>query len=123
MIANRAAILPPCAVYALRAVIAFTPLLGAIPIAAADGPATFADFCAPCHGLDGHARTPAGRKLGAKDLAESKTTDAEIERQILNGMRDKNGKEKMPSFKDRVPSGAIAALVAHVKTFRQNLQP
>lgn len=86
--------------------------------AAANGREVFADKCASCHGLDGRARTPAGRKLGAKDLAASKLGDVEIEKQIRNGAKDVRGTEKMPPFSDKLNAAEISALITYVKTFR-----
>lgn len=106
----------------LRALTATLPLCcAALALAAEapDGKATFEEFCAPCHGLDGRARTPAGKKLGAHDLRESKLNDAEVAEKILHGFRDKSGKEKMPGFKERLPADALPGLVAYVKTFRR----
>lgn len=85
---------------------------------AADGRQLFGTHCASCHGMDGKARTPAGKALGAKDLCASKLTDAEIEKQITNGVQDASGKQRMPAFKSRLTAEEITALVAHVKTFR-----
>jgi cytochrome c oxidase cbb3-type subunit 3 len=75
--------------------------------------------CASCHGVDGKAKTPIGRKLGVKDLTVSKTTDAEIEKQILEGKKDPAGKELMPSFKTKLKPEEIQALVAYVKGLRK----
>jgi hypothetical protein len=44
-------------------------LAGVVAVRAADGWAVFASPCARGHGLHGKARTPAGKKLGAKDLS------------------------------------------------------
>lgn len=85
----------------------------------ADAAELFATHCASCHGLDGKARTPAGKKIGARDLSESKLTDAEIARQILEGVKDKKGTPRMPPFKEKVTSADVTALVTHVKTFRR----
>jgi len=68
---------------------------------------------------DGKARTPAGKKLGAKDLSESKLADADIEKQILTGTKDQKGNERMPSFKAKLAPDEVAAVVAFVKTFRR----
>lgn len=92
--------------------------LAASAACGATGAEIFADHCAPCHGLDGKARTPAGRKVGAKDLSESKLSDAEIQKQILNGAKNERGVEKMPSFREKIPAAEIDLLVAYVKTFR-----
>jgi mono/diheme cytochrome c family protein len=98
-----------------------TLLLPALPAAgrAADGPALFADNCVSCHGPDGRARTPAGRKVHAKDLTLSKLTDAEIERQIREGTKDSRGLATMPAFKDQLSDAEITALVPVVKSFRK----
>jgi mono/diheme cytochrome c family protein len=86
---------------------------------AADGSELFVTHCAPCHGADGKARTPAGKKLGAKDLSESKLADPDIEKQILAGTKDAKGNERMPPFKARLAPDEVAAVVAFVKTFRR----
>ena len=89
--------------------------LGAEP----DGAALFEQYCIPCHGPDGHARTPAARKLGAKDLTASRLTDAEIAHQIAEGKKDAGGKERMPPFKPKLADPEIAALVEFVKSLRK----
>lgn len=88
-------------------------------LSAADGRQLFGTNCASCHGIDGKARTPAGKALGAKDLSASKLTDSEIEKQITNGVQDASGKQRMPAFKSRLTAEDITALVAHVKSFRK----
>ena len=103
----------------LRLVLPFILLAGGVPLRATDGPVVFADHCAPCHGLDGKARTPAGKKLGAKDLSESKIADDAIVHQIAEGLKDQKGAERMPSFQARLIAEEIAALVAVVKDFHR----
>ena len=85
----------------------------------ADGQKIYADTCVPCHGEDGRGRTPQGRKIGAKDLGQSKLGEAEIRRQINEGTKDAKGVQKMPPFKDKLSQDQIEALVAYVKTFRR----
>ena len=102
-----------------RAIFVVIALASAALVRGADGGAVFAAHCAPCHGLDGKARTPAGKKLGAKDLSESKLADAEIEKTILAGVKDKKGADRMPAFKERLATEEVAALVVFVKTFRR----
>ena len=87
--------------------------------AAPDGAALYEHYCIPCHGPDGRARTPAARKLGAKDLTASKLTDAEIVHQIAEGKKDPGGKERMPAFKATLAEPEIAALVGFVKGLRK----
>lgn len=84
-----------------------------------EGAGLFEQYCIPCHGPDGRARTLAARKLGVKDLAESKIADAEIARQIAEGKKDGAGKERMPAFKPKLADPEVAALVAFVKRLRK----
>jgi len=83
------------------------------------GEELFAKNCAPCHGKDGKAQTPIARKLGVKDLTQSKLTDAEIEKQIVDGRRDDHGKEKMPAFKGKFSDDEIKSIITVVKDFRR----
>ena len=95
-------------------------LFGWLPAGrAADGPALFAENCASCHGMDGKARTPAGKKVHAKDLSLSQLPDDGIARQIKEGYRDSHGQPAMPPFKDRLTDEEISALVPVVKSFRK----
>jgi len=94
-------------------------LAAGVAARAADGPAVFADNCASCHGMDGRARTPAGRKLHAKDLTLSRLTDEQIEHQIREGQKDEQGKQAMPPFQDQLTPDEIKALIPVVKAFRK----
>ena len=75
--------------------------------------------CASCHGKDGKANTPVARKLGVKDLSQSKLTDAQIEQQIREGRLDNQKKSNMPAFKDKLTPEEITSLVTVVKYFRK----
>lgn len=93
-------------------------LLVAHRTAGATPAANFENQCASCHGMDGKARTPQGKKARAKDLAESKLSDAEIERQIREGSPDQRKTTKMPAFAEKLSAEEISALVPLVKSFR-----
>ncbi len=75
--------------------------------------------CGPCHGADGRARTPAGRKAGAHDLRESKATPDEIRKSIKEGRTDKSGAAKMPAFGDKISDAEIEVLIQTVLAFRK----
>src|SRR4051812_1536484 len=66
-----------------------------ITTSAANGEEVFATHCASCHGADGKARTPAGKKLRVKDLTQSKLADTDVEKQILSGTQDAKGSARM----------------------------
>ncbi len=89
------------------------------PVRAASGEELFVKYCALCHGKDGKAQNPAARKLGVKDLSESKATDSEIEKQVIEGKKDDRSNLKMPSFKDKFTPEEIKSLIAVVKSFRK----
>ena len=93
--------------------------MGSSPIRAANGEGLFAKHCASCHGKDGKAQTPVARKLGVKDLTQSKATDAEIEKQLTEGKKDERGNLKMPPFKDKLSFEEIRSLILFVKIFRK----
>ena len=103
----------------LLLLIGLTALGGPTAAYAANGQEVFEAHCASCHGADGKGRTPAGKKLRAKDLAESKLADADVEKQIVNGTQDAKGNARMPEFKTKLSPEEIAALVAHVKSLRR----
>ena len=92
--------------------------VGSLPLAAADDMAVFENRCAACHGTDGRARTPQGKKLKAKDLRESRLTEAEIERQIREGSRIKNGVSVMPAIGHDMSEAEIQAAIRVAKSFR-----
>jgi mono/diheme cytochrome c family protein len=79
----------------------------------------FAKACASCHGKDGKAQTPAAKKLGVKDLSESKLTDEQIVEQILEGKLDQKKESKMPSFKEKLTKAELDSLIPVVKAFRK----
>ena len=83
-----------------------------------EGKALFLKACASCHGPDGRAHTPIGRKIAVKDLTQSRLPDSNIVRQIDEGVRDRKGNLKMPSFKDQFSSEEKEALIQYVKSLR-----
>ena len=122
---------PPILAHDPRRVVNFRLLLVvlaglALPgLRAADAPASpeirklFVKNCAPCHGEDGRARSPAARKLGVKDLTQNKLTDEQIRTQILEGVQTKGSSAKMPAFKDKFSGDEITGLIGIVKRFRR----
>ena len=77
--------------------------------------------CAACHGRDGGAQTPQGRKLKARDLRASRLTDAEIERQIREGSKVKTGVAVMPPFAGELSDAEIQSAIRAVKSFRSTM--
>ena len=94
-------------------------LVGGSVVAAAGGEELFGKHCASCHGKDGKARTPIARQLGVKDLTQSKTSDGEIEKQVIEGKKDERGNQKMPPFKDKLSPEEIKSLIEFVKGLRK----
>ncbi|MDD5140101.1 MAG: cytochrome c [Verrucomicrobiales bacterium] len=95
-------------------------MIGISQPARADDPGElFVKTCASCHGKDGKAQTPAAKKLGVKDLSQSKLTDAQIIERIMEGKRDTQDSSKMPAFKEKLTPEQIKSLVPVVKEFRK----
>lgn len=89
-----------------------------ISLPADEDRAVFENHCASCHGTDGRARTPQGRKMKAKDLRDSRLTDTGIERQIREGSAAKTGVSVMPAVGKDMTNAEIAAVIRFVKTYR-----
>ncbi len=85
--------------------------LAVIAVAAAaraeDAAALFQKRCAVCHGKDGKG-SPAGLKMGAKDLTATKVSEADAETVITNG------KGKMTAFKGKLSEPEIKSLAKYV---------
>lgn len=79
--------------------------------------------CGACHGKDGKGQTKAGKKAEVKDLTDANYqagfTDEQMFKQIKEGMKDKNGKEKMKPFGGTLSDEEIKALVAFVRGLKQ----
>ena len=96
-------------------------IAAATTVRAADMKEAWEKNCASCHGKDGKGATKAGKMAGAKDLTDAKYqasfTDEQMAKQIKEGLKDKNGKEQMKPFADKLTSEEIKGIVAYVRTF------
>lgn len=102
----------------LLCLLALLPAGGLRAQSAADT-AAFGDHCAACHGADGRARTPQGRKVKAKDLRESRLDAEGIRRQAREGSRNKSGVSVMPAFTPKdLPDEELESVIRVVLSFR-----
>lgn len=89
-------------------------------LSAADVATNWDANCASCHGKDGKGATRAGRTAGVKDFTDAayqkEFTDQKAIDQIKNGMKDKDGKEKMKAYADKMNEEEIKAVVAFIRT-------
>lgn len=80
------------------------------------------NHCAKCHGADGKGQTKAGRKLQVKDYTDAKVQaemkDEDIVKITSEGVKDKNGKERMKGFKDELSADEIKEFVAYIRKFK-----
>lgn len=98
---------------------AAVPLLAQAPARPVRGveelKAFYADNCARCHGADGAAMGPDGKRLKGADLTDAKAlakaTDAGMAKTILKGTMFGLA---MPSFKDQLSQEEALALVSQV---------
>jgi cytochrome c6 len=82
------------------------------PLRAQDAATLYKSKCAACHGADGKGSTAAGTKLGAHDFA-SPEVQKETDEQLIEIVT--NGKNKMPSYKGKIPDDQIKGLVAYIR--------
>lgn len=79
---------------------------------AQDGPTTYKNKCATCHGADGKG-SAIGQKMGVHDFTSAdvqKETDAEMSEVISKG------KGKMPSYQGKLSDAEIKGLVAYIRS-------
>ncbi len=89
--------------------------LAGTAIAQDDVAALYKTKCQICHGADGKGDTPAGKKIGAKDLHSpevAKLSDAQLFEIV------KKGKEKMPSYDGKLTDDQIKTLVKYVRSLK-----
>lgn len=97
---------------AVISLMAFSLILAlAVPAVAEDAAALYKSKCQMCHGPDGKG-SAAGQKMGAKPFSEVKASDKELV-EIT-----KNGKGKMPAYKDKLTDDQINDLVKYVRTLK-----
>ena len=97
--------------------------IGAASLGAADVKENWEKHCASCHGKDGKGETKAGRKADVKNLTDAayqaSFTEEQMFKQIKEGLKDKNGKEKMKAFGGTLSDDEIKALVAFVRGLKK----
>ena len=96
-------------------VVAAILALGVAGMRAEDVAALYKSKCAACHGADGKGDTPAGKKLGARDLHSpevAKMSDTEL------FDITKKGKEKMPAYDKKLTDDQIKELIKYVRSLK-----
>ncbi|MBS1766153.1 MAG: c-type cytochrome [Acidobacteria bacterium] len=98
----------------LIALLAAAPLLAQAPAAAPtfNPQAFFLQSCAGCHGQDGSATRPDGRKGRAADLTDAAWQKHETDAGIVKSILD--GKGHMPAFKGRLSEADALTLTTEV---------
>jgi cytochrome c6 len=91
-----------------RTLLALVVLAAAAAARADDTAALFQKKCSVCHGKDGKG-SPAGLKMGAKDLTATKLSESDIKGVI------ENGRGKMTPNKGKLTDVEIQSLAKFVK--------
>jgi cytochrome c6 len=82
------------------------------PAAAVDGADIWNKKCKTCHGADGKA-TPVGLKKGSPENLANETAKMGHEK-IVEVVKE--GKDKMPAFKDKLSAEEVEAVSKYCKT-------
>jgi cytochrome c6 len=77
-----------------------------------DAASLYKTKCAACHATDGKGDTPAGKKLGVRDLA-SPEVQKETDQELIDITT--KGKNKMPAFGNSLKDAQIKDLVAYIR--------
>jgi len=99
------------AIVCLAAVVA-APALAQGGAASDSGADTYKSTCLMCHGADGTGNTPAGKAFRAASLKDPMVVNKSNE-ELTTVI--KNGKDKMPSFKDKLTDEQIKAVLAYIR--------
>lgn len=89
--------------------------LAASACAQDDAATLYKSKCQICHGASGKGDTPAGQKVGAKDLHSpevAKLSDTELFDIV------KKGKDKMPAYNGKLTDDQIKSLVKFIHTLK-----
>lgn len=96
---------------------------GSVCLRAADVNENWTKHCGSCHGKDGKGQTKAGKMADAKDFTDAKYqesfTDEDAMKQVKLGLKDKNGKERMKPFQEKLTDAEINELMAYVRKFKK----
>ena len=99
--------------HGLLAILAAAVILCGTALSAQDVAANYKAKCSACHGADAKGETPAGKKMGLKDLASpevQKLSDGDMTEIIADG------KNKMPSYKKSLKPEQIKELVGYIRS-------
>jgi mono/diheme cytochrome c family protein len=100
--------------------ILLTTCVLSLPLQAGDPATNWSESCARCHGPDGRGQTKIGHRLKIKDLTSStfqaRLSSERILETITEGKLDASGKERMPSFREKLPEEDRRALVDYIRT-------
>ena len=80
------------------------------------GADTYKAKCQMCHGPDGLGNTPAGKIakiVSFKDPSVVNASDADLIAIV------KNGKNKMPPFKDKLTDDQITSVITYIRTLQK----
>ena len=84
--------------------------------AQSSGADTYKVKCQMCHGPDGLGNTPAGKAakiVSFKDPSVVNASDADLIAIV------KNGKNKMPPFKDKLTDDQIESVITYIRTLQK----
>ena len=105
-----------CSLYNCVSAVHFSTTTAAAVVATADGPSLYASKCVICHGKNGIG-TPALRGKGQPDLSSPEWQKSHSDDQIAGRIRE--GKGKMPGFRNKLSDEEIKALVRQVRALRK----
>jgi mono/diheme cytochrome c family protein len=69
----------------------------------------FKQYCAKCHGEDGKADTPKGKKIKARNFTDAEWQENESDADLIHSVTE--GKDDMPPFGKKLTKEQIETLV------------
>jgi mono/diheme cytochrome c family protein len=73
--------------------------------------------CAKCHGKDGRAKTFRSKFIHARDFTDKIWQESTGDEQMLESI--KNGRGKMPAFKNKLKDQEVKSLIEYIRKFKK----
>ena len=84
---------------------------------------TWDEACAKCHGSTGDGKTKEASKRHIKDYTDPKVqeafSDVGLLKNLLLGIRNESGEERMPSYKDKMTVPEAKELIVLIRSFKK----
>jgi cytochrome c553 len=111
----------------MRTIMKYTAMVVLLTLGAAasraDVQENWTKHCASCHGKDGKGQTKAGKMAEVKDFTDATYQDSFTDehgiKQVKEGLKDKNGKDRMKPYAEKLKDDEIKELLVKIRGLKK----